>query len=73
MQGRFVQQVAGSCALLDDWSVKCWGSSSMAFEDNKLRGDQPNEMGNKLPTIKLGTVRKCMQTIYDSKFPFHTT
>ncbi len=30
-------------------------------------------MGNKLPTIKLGTVRKCMQTIYDSKFPFHTT
>jgi hypothetical protein len=61
MQVALPQQVAGSCALLTDWSVKCWGAT-MALEDDKPRGDQPNEMGNNLPAINLnlGPVSTCV-------------
>jgi cysteine-rich repeat protein len=55
--GRKVQQLAvgGSqtCALLDDGSVKCWGSGATVSKDGFPLGDEPNEMGDSLPTIDL--------------------
>ena len=48
-----------TCAALDDGSVKCWG-----YNDGRLgigylnnRGDDPYEMGDKLPLVALGTGR----------------
>jgi len=49
-----------SCALLDDATVKCWGRSSygqLGQGDEEDRGDDPDEMGDNLPAIDLGTGR----------------
>ncbi|NDE59371.1 MAG: hypothetical protein EB010_08115, partial [Acidimicrobiia bacterium] len=50
-----------TCAILDNGSVKCWGYQSsdgrMGYGDNRVRGDGPNEMGDNLPTVDLGTGR----------------
>jgi alpha-tubulin suppressor-like RCC1 family protein len=48
------------CALLDNGTVKCWGSNTygtLGLGDTSNRGDGPNEMGNNLPAISLGTGR----------------
>jgi len=56
-----VALTAGSrhqCAVLDDQSLKCWGSGSSGQlgQDNRdTLGDDPGEMGDSLPTIDLGT------------------
>lgn len=56
-----VQIVAGAahtCVLLDDSSVKCWGSGSagqLGYGDTEDRGDEPGEMGDNLPTVDLGS------------------
>ncbi|MFO0665122.1 MAG: hypothetical protein U0174_14305 [Polyangiaceae bacterium] len=55
---------AFACAILDDRSLKCWGSNSsgqLGLGDMQARGDAPGEMGDALPTVDLGTGRKAMQ------------
>jgi alpha-tubulin suppressor-like RCC1 family protein len=52
-----------TCALLDNNSLKCWGSNSngqLGLGDSSARGDNPNEMGNNLPAIDLGTGRTAL-------------
>jgi cysteine-rich repeat protein len=47
----------GACALLDDGRIKCWGDNYrgvLGLGDQFVRGDGPNEMGDKLPPVDLG-------------------
>ncbi|HEX5100735.1 MAG TPA: DUF4215 domain-containing protein [Polyangiaceae bacterium] len=49
-----------TCALLDDNQVKCWGYNgygTLGIGDTNTHGDGPNEMGNYLPTVNLGSGR----------------
>jgi alpha-tubulin suppressor-like RCC1 family protein len=62
--GRTASAVAGGgshvCALLDDASVRCWGSNDsgeLGLGDTSARGDGANEMGANLPTVDLGAGR----------------
>ena len=53
-----------TCALLDDATVKCWGEGAfgqLGYGDQNNRGDGPNEMGNNLPAVDLGTGRTAVQ------------
>ena len=45
-----------TCALLDDATIKCWGSNDgqLGYEDTAARGDGPGEMGDDLPAVDLG-------------------
>ncbi|MEM9517152.1 MAG: hypothetical protein AAGA42_20055, partial [Actinomycetota bacterium] len=54
---------AHTCALLDDSTVKCWGSGTfgaLGYGDAAVRGDGPGEMGDNLPTVDLGTARSAV-------------
>jgi hypothetical protein len=45
-----------ACALLDDATVKCWGSGDrggLGTGDTEDRGDEPGEMGDALPAVDL--------------------
>jgi alpha-tubulin suppressor-like RCC1 family protein len=50
-----------TCALLDDHTVKCWGSNAgdytLGIGAPGDRGDAPGTMGNALPVVNLGTGR----------------
>ncbi|MBT4525917.1 MAG: hypothetical protein HOC24_05140 [Deltaproteobacteria bacterium] len=66
--GRTAKQlVAGAdytCARLDDDSVKCWGYNgygNLGLGDTNYRGDNPDEMGDNLPVVNLGTDKTAMK------------
>jgi alpha-tubulin suppressor-like RCC1 family protein len=49
-----------TCARLDNGTVKCWGLNDygqLGLGDQLNRGDDPEEMGDKLPAIDLGAGR----------------
>jgi alpha-tubulin suppressor-like RCC1 family protein len=51
---------AHTCAVLDNFTVKCWGSGSngrLGTGATLSLGDEANEMGNALNVISLGTSR----------------
>lgn len=52
-----------TCALLDDWSIKCWGANGegqLGQGDTADRGDAANEMGDALTPIDLGEGRTAL-------------
>ncbi len=61
-----------SCAVLDDSSLKCWGLNAygeLGLGDTAARGDGPNEMGNALGAVSLGTGRSAKSVVIGS---YHT-
>jgi E3 ubiquitin-protein ligase HERC3 len=55
---------AHTCALLDNDSLKCWGSNiagQLGLGDTLNRGRSPGEMGDALPAVDLGTGRTAVQ------------
>lgn len=49
-----------ACAILDNDKVKCWGWNQwgqLGIGDMTNRGDNPNQMGDNLPYVDLGTAR----------------
>jgi len=49
-----------TCAILDDTTLKCWGSNiagELGLGDTNHRGDEPGEMSDNLPVVDLGTGR----------------
>jgi alpha-tubulin suppressor-like RCC1 family protein len=61
-----VQIVTGRdhvCARLDNLTIKCWGKASVLGLGNSAnnRGDAPNEMGDDLPVVDLGTNRIALE------------
>ena len=65
---RYVMQVAAggahTCALLDNSQVKCFGRNThgqLGYGDSDNRGDDPNEMGDSLPFVDVGSNRSVMK------------
>jgi len=53
-----------TCAILENDQLKCWGKNNRAqagYGDFNDRGDEPDEMGNNLPFVDLGTGRSAKQ------------
>jgi alpha-tubulin suppressor-like RCC1 family protein len=49
-----------TCAILDNDSVKCWGTGlfgALGYGDSTSRGDGAGEMGDSLPAVSLGSGR----------------
>ncbi|AUN99778.1 hypothetical protein C0V70_17020 [Bacteriovorax stolpii] len=62
--GRTAKSIAatslGACVVLDNNSVKCWGSNNfgqLGLGDKIDRGGHSGDMGDNLPTVDLGTGR----------------
>lgn len=65
--GRTAYELSASlfhtCARLDNGSVKCWGVGGfgqLGLGDITIRGNEPGEMGDALPTVDLGTGRTAL-------------
>ncbi|HIB77427.1 MAG TPA: hypothetical protein EYO58_07390, partial [Flavobacteriales bacterium] len=62
--GRHALDISGgnlfNCVVLDDFSVKCWGygaNGRTGYGSTNDLGDAGGEMGDNLPTVKLGSGR----------------
>jgi alpha-tubulin suppressor-like RCC1 family protein len=54
----------GACAILNDGILKCWGlnyNGQLGLGDTVTRGDKPNQTGDALPAVDLGTGRTITQ------------
>ena len=49
-----------TCVLLDDGAIKCWGLT-YGYGGDAIRGNEPAEMGDALPSVDIGTGRKAVQ------------
>jgi alpha-tubulin suppressor-like RCC1 family protein len=61
--GRYAKSIAAgwydTCVILDDDTVKCWGAGGiLGAGDYDNRGDDPDEMGDNLKPVDLGTGKK---------------
>ncbi len=66
-QGRTVKQMACSCVILDNDTVKCWGpngNGQVGIGHANSVGNVANEMGEYLPVVNLGTVSMIYIYIY---------
>lgn len=66
LSNRLVTGYQATCALSSTGAVKCWGFNGQAvlgLGDTTNRGDDPNEMGTRLPTVALGTGRTASQVV----------
>ena len=59
--GRTARAIAAggnhTCAILDDYTVKCWGDNEygqLGIGDTEDRGDEKGEMGDELPVVSFG-------------------
>jgi alpha-tubulin suppressor-like RCC1 family protein len=66
--GRWARAISAGnsryCAIVADGAIKCWGFNGfgqLGLGDTNDRGDQPNEVGDFLPTVALGS-RRAMAT-----------
>ncbi|MCP4755233.1 MAG: hypothetical protein GY866_30585 [Proteobacteria bacterium] len=66
--GRTVLEISAGashvCARLDDGNVKCWGSyrnGRLGRDVSDYIGDDPDEMGDNLPPVDLGTDRTAVE------------
>lgn len=73
--GRHALQITAglhhSCALLDDYSVKCWGQNNLGqlgAGDMLQRGDEPGEMGDALPKVNLGNGQRARAVFAGQEF-----
>ena len=60
-----------SCAVLDDGSVKCWGSNwagQLGQGDTEDLGDDAGEMGDALPAIDLGANHSAVSVVCGGSF-----
>lgn len=70
--GTLVSSAYHTCAILDNSSLKCWGSNDfgqLGLGDTSYRGDRGGQMGDSLPTIDLGIGRTATEV---SLGAFHT-
>lgn len=55
--------VSHACAVLDNGQLKCWGrndNGQLGLGDATDRGSAPNQMGDTLPAVNLGTGRRAV-------------
>ncbi len=61
-----------TCAVLDNWTLKCWGDNRygmLGLGDLERRGDGPGEMGDALPCVDVGhgrSVRRAIATFLNT-------
>ncbi|CAN0153707.1 unnamed protein product, partial [Ectocarpus sp. 13 AM-2016] len=67
-EGVLVESISGGrdyqCAVLQDGGLKCWGRAEggqLGSEDILTVGDDPDEMGDALPTIDLGSAETAVE------------
>ena len=55
-----------TCAILDNDTVKCWGSGNigkLGYNDRINRGDEAGQMGERLPVVNLGGTKRKAKAI----------